>query len=178
MNIMLGRLADASRLALDSLELRQEEIALGVIVRRVVDDLDPEAAMRVRLTDHDDERGLWDPGALEQVVANLVGNALKFSPPDSPIEIDISGDPAEVLMMVRDHGRGLQPEDFEPIFQRFIRSREAEDEGVAGQGLGLYLCRGIVDAHGGRIWIESEGEGLGSAFRVLLPRRPPNEGQD
>ncbi len=178
MNIMLGRLADASRLALGSLELRHEDTRLGVIVRRVVDDLDPEAAMRVRLVDHDDTGGLWDPGALEQVVANLVGNALKFSPPDSPIEIDITGDPTEVLMIVRDHGRGLQPEDFEPIFQRFIRSREAENEGVAGQGLGLYLCRGIVDAHGGRIWVESEGEGLGSAFRVQLPRRPPDDGAD
>ena len=176
--LMLSRLADASRLALGSLELRHEDTGLGVIVQRVIDGLDPNAARRVTLADRDDEGGLWDAAALEQVVANLIGNALKFSPPDAPIEIVVSGDPDEVLMVVRDHGRGLQPADFERIFQRFIRSREAQDGDVAGQGLGLYLCRGIVDAHGGRIWVESEGEGKGCTFRVLLPRRPPDGDTD
>ena len=69
-------------------------------------------------------------------------------------------------------GTGLDPDDFERIFQRFIRARDAQDGPVAGQGLGLYLCRGIVNGHGGRIWVESEGEGQGCTFRVLLPRRP------
>lgn len=178
MTLLLRRLADASRLALGSLELRHEDTGLGVVVQRVIDDLDPDAARRIRLTDRDDEGGLWDAGALEQVAANLINNALKFSPPGSPIEIDISGDPSEVLMVVRDHGSGLPPDDFERIFQRFTRSREAQGGDVAGQGLGLYLCRGIVDAHGGRIWVESDGEGRGCTFRVRLPRRPPDAGAD
>lgn len=175
MMLLLNRLADASRLALGSLELRQEDTGLGVIVQRVLDHLDPDAARRIEVADSDDKGGLWDSAALEQVVSNLIGNALKFSPADWPIQIDISGDEGEVLMVVRDRGMGLAPDDFERVFQRFLRSREAKGAGVAGQGLGLYLCRGIVEAHGGRIWVESEGLGQGCAFRVLLPRRPPDE---
>lgn len=170
--VLLRRLSDASRLALGSMELRHEDTGLGVVVQRVIDDLDPDAARRIRLADGDAEGGLWDAAAVEQVVSNLVNNALKFSPPQSPVEIDISGDAKEVLMVVRDHGAGLDPDDTERIFQRFIRSRDAQEGPVAGQGLGLYLCRGIVEAHGGRIWVESDGLRRGCTFRVLLPRRP------
>lgn len=177
--VLLRRLADASRLALGSLDLSHEDTRLGVVVQRVIDDLDPNTARRIRLTDADDEGGLWDGAAVEQVVSNLINNALKFSPPESPVEVDISGESGEVLMVVRDHGAGIEPEDTERIFQRFVRSRDAQEGPVAGQGLGLYLCRGIVEAHGGRIWVESDGVGRGCTFRVLLPRRPdPSAAED
>ena len=172
MTVLLRRLADASRLALGSLELRHAETGLGEVVRRVIEDLDPENAQRVRLGDPLNDGGLWDSSALEQVVANLLTNAFKFSPAGSPVDIEIADAGDEVELAVRDRGDGLRAEEFERIFQRFGRSREARDSGVEGQGLGLYLSRGIVEAHGGRIWVESDGSGTGSTFRLALPRQP------
>ncbi len=176
MTILLGRLSDASRLALGSLELRHAETGLGEVVRHVVENLDPETARRIHLTNDEDDAGLWDSSALEQVVANLLANAAKFSPADAPIELRISGNADEVELSVHDRGVGLPAEDLERVFRRFARSQAARDEGVEGQGLGLYLSRGIVNAHGGRIWVESEGPGSGSVFHVSLPRHPqPSE---
>lgn len=172
MTVLLRRLADASRLALGSLELRHAETGLGEVVRRVIEDLDPENAQRVRLGDPLNDGGLWDSSALEQVVANLLTNAFKFSPAGSPVDIEIADAGGEVELAVRDRGDGLRAEEFERIFQRFGRSREARDSGVEGQGLGLCLSRGIVEAHGGRIWVESDGSGTGSTFRLALPRQP------
>lgn len=172
MTVLLRRLADASRLALGAIELRQAETGLANVARRVVDDLDPETARRISVSSDGDDSGLWDSAALEQVVANLLANAVKFSADDSAIELEIIGRDEEVELAVRDHGIGLPAEEFERVFRRFGRSREARDAGVAGHGLGLYLSRGIVEAHGGRISVESEGSGSGSVFRVVLPRHP------
>lgn len=172
MTVLLRRLADASRLALGALELRHVETGLAVVVQRVVDELDPETARRVRMTAAEDDGGLWDSAALEQVVANLLTNAVKFSPADSPIEIDITSLDDEVELTVRDQGAGLRPETLEGIFGRFTRTREAREAGVAGHGLGLYLSRAVIEAHGGRISAESGGPGTGSVFRVVLPRHP------
>lgn len=172
MTVLLRRLADASRLALGSLELRHVETGLAKVVQRVVDELDPETARRVHLRAAGDDSGLWDSAALEQVVANLLGNAVKFSPSDTPIEIGITATQDEVTLTVRDQGAGLREEVLEGIFDRFTRTREARETGVAGHGLGLYLSRGIVDAHGGSISAESAGPGTGAVFRVVLPRHP------
>jgi signal transduction histidine kinase len=172
MTVLLRRLADASRLALGAIELRHAETGLGQVARRVVEDLDPETARRITVTGDDDDSGLWDSAALEQVMANLLANAVKFSPPDSPIDVQIVGRPDEVELAVRDRGTGLAAEEFETVFRRFGRSKEARAKGVEGHGLGLYLSRGIVEAHGGSISVESAGHGKGSVFRVVLPRHP------
>ena len=172
MTVLLRRLADASRLALGAIELRHAETGLAKLAQRVVDDLDPETARRVTVTSDADDNGLWDSAALEQVVANLLANAVKFSPPDSPIEVHVADKADEVELSVRDHGTGLQEEEFDLVFRRFGRSKEARERGVEGHGLGLYLSRGIVEAHGGSISVDSAGPDRGSVFRVVLPRHP------
>jgi len=172
MTVLLRRLADASRLALGSLELRHAETGLVLVAKRVVDGLDPDTARRISVSGDDDDSGLWDSAALEQVVANLLANAVKFSPADTPIRVHVASRDSEVELAVSDQGAGLRPEDFDKIFKRFSRSREAREGHVKGQGLGLYLSRGIVEAHGGRITVESEGLGKGATFRVVLPRHP------
>jgi signal transduction histidine kinase len=116
--------------------------------------------------------GQWDAGRLEQVVANLIGNALKYSSEGTPVEIDLSGDGESVTLCVRDDGIGIPAEDMVRIFSRYSRGHNALDSGVEGLGLGLYLCKGIVEAHGGRIWAESEGRGLGTKVTVTLPKEP------
>ena len=74
-------------------------------------------------------------------------------------------------MDIRDYGIGIAPEELTRLFGRYVRTRDAADRGIDGLGLGLYLCRGIVEAHGGRLWAESQGLNTGTTFSVVLPRR-------
>jgi PAS domain S-box-containing protein len=103
----------------------------------------------------------------EQVLHNLVGNAEKYSPPDARISISITRDDDAVVVTVADEGPGIAKEDQEIIFERFRRLGERR-HGSGGTGLGLYIARRLVEAMGGRLWVESE-PGAGSRFRFSLP---------
>ncbi|MFT3916579.1 MAG: PAS domain-containing sensor histidine kinase [Anaeromyxobacteraceae bacterium] len=111
--------------------------------------------------------GVWDRGRLEQVLTNLVGNALKYGRGDVVVEVADGGDAAEVT--VADHGPGIPPEDQARIFDRFERGGRKDGEGL---GLGLYICRKVVEAHGGEISVRSE-VGQGTTFTVRLPTGLP-----
>jgi signal transduction histidine kinase len=108
-----------------------------------------------------------DPNRLDRVVANLVGNALKYSPPGSPVEVSAAADEREVTVTVRDRGVGIAAEDLPRLFERFFRGRLTQR--ADGLGLGLYIVRMLVEAHGGRVGVESV-PGEGSAFTFTLPR--------
>jgi signal transduction histidine kinase len=110
--------------------------------------------------------GTWDPWRLEQVLTNLIGNALRFSPPGAPVTIRVGRHDAEAIVAVSDQGEGIESSELERIFERFYRSRRTER---AGFGIGLALCRRIAEEHGGRIWAESAGPGHGSTFTMALP---------
>jgi signal transduction histidine kinase len=110
--------------------------------------------------------GRWDRLRLEAVVANLLANAIKFGS-GAPIEIIVGEDRDQAVIRVRDHGIGIAPEDQNKLFRRFERAIAARDYG--GFGLGLWICRNIVEASGGTIEVESEPE-HGSTFTVRLPR--------
>jgi two-component system sensor histidine kinase KdpD len=107
-----------------------------------------------------------DDVLIEQVLINLVDNALKYTPAGSPIEITAEDGVGEVLIAVADRGPGLPPGEERRIFEKFHRAGAAPT--VRGAGLGLAICRGIVRAHGGRIWAENRPDG-GAAFRFTLP---------
>jgi signal transduction histidine kinase len=115
---------------------------------------------------------LGDRERVWQVLTNLVTNALKFSPPDKPVEIGIalaSGQEGVVATAIRDHGMGIRPEDQERLFRKF--SRISPPDGapkVKGTGLGLFICKSIVEAIGGAIEVES-APGAGSIFRFTVP---------
>jgi PAS domain S-box-containing protein len=111
---------------------------------------------------------LADEQRLSQVLLNLLSNALKFSPEESPVEVRIRRDGADVRIEVQDHGPGIEPGDQPKLFQRFTRLRGATDEGISGTGLGLYISKSFVEAHHGHIWVEST-PGLGATFIVTLP---------
>ena len=179
MAAQLAALVDASRLALGRLELALGPVDLHEVLRLAVAHLESDAAARVALSiDADaDTTGHWDAARLEQVIDNLLSNAVKYSPPDSPIEVTLQGQDHSVVLSVRDYGIGIAPEELPGLFRRYSRTRTAIDRGIDGLGLGLYLTHGIVEAHGGRIRIESPGVGLGTTVTVILPRDPEGRRQ-
>ena len=111
--------------------------------------------------------GFWDRLRLEQVLSNLLTNAMKYGA-DAPIEVEISARGDAARMTVRDHGIGIHDEDQKRIFERFERA--VSGESFPGMGLGLFITREIVEAHGGKIAVASR-PGDGARFEVTLPRR-------
>jgi signal transduction histidine kinase len=113
----------------------------------------------------------FDRDRLEQVIQNLVLNAIKYSPEGGRVLVTLEELDDEVRVTVSDQGIGIDAETLPRLFGRFYRSEAARDRRLPGLGLGLYVTRSLVEAHGGRIWAESSGAGQGSRFVVLLPRR-------
>jgi signal transduction histidine kinase len=111
-----------------------------------------------------------DTFRIEQVLYNLLSNAIKYSPQSGPIEITIeeNTEPHEAKFSIRDYGLGIPHEQQSHLFGRFFRADNVRVARIGGTGLGLYLCRELVERHGGRIWFESE-EGIGTTFFFTLP---------
>jgi len=142
---------------------------LPSIVKRVTDEFATgrEREIEVHIPDYD--LGLYgDPNALEHILTNLLDNALKYSPHDSVVSVGISEGDGSVLITVSDEGTGIAPEDLSRIFERFRQG--AAPRGHASVGLGLYIVKNLVEAHGGTVWADSE-LGKGTTFTVALPRR-------
>ncbi|MRG95838.1 ATP-binding protein [Polyangium spumosum] len=169
---LIENLLDVSRITLGRLSLRREEVDLAQIVRVVLERLEPDAA-RVGSTFHftceGPVTGQWDALRVEQVVTNLVSNALKYGR-GKPVDVDLSADAHTARLVVRDHGIGIPEEARARIFSKFERAVPSEHYG--GLGLGLFIAHQIVMAHDGAIWVEST-EGPGATFVVQLPRRAP-----
>jgi signal transduction histidine kinase len=142
-------------------ELTTEQVALGDLVADVARDLRLDAGA-LEVGELPEVEG--DPRQLRRVLQNLLGNAVKYHGV-APLRIEVSAlrDSAEWVVTVRDNGRGVDPDQATRIFGMFSRA----DQEVDGAGIGLAVCRRIVEAHGGRIWVESAG--AGSAFRFTLP---------
>jgi signal transduction histidine kinase len=114
-----------------------------------------------------------DVPRFEQVITNLVENALKYSPHYAPVSVSVWAENDTARLSVRDEGIGIPTEDQPLVFERFHRGRNVDDRRFAGMGLGLYITRGIVQQHGGKIWLEST-PGMGSTFQVAVPGGSPN----
>jgi two-component system, OmpR family, sensor kinase len=112
-----------------------------------------------------------DPDRLDQVVSNLLDNAVKYSPAGTTIHISLEAGETGALVRVRDEGIGLPAGSAERVFEPFNRAANAFAGNVPGLGLGLHISRQIVQRHGGRMWAESPGIGLGTTVHMWLPRR-------
>ncbi len=172
---MINDLLEYSRLEAGQIKLRVEPVLLGQIVRGVVDRLRPlaaEASLQLNnLVPPDFPPFEADPVRLEQIVTNLCFNALKFTREGS-VTIQAADLGAEVQVSVVDTGIGIPPDQLERVFDRFYQVDGSATRAYRGTGLGLTICRHIVEYHGGRIWAESV-EGQGSAFHFVLPKEQP-----
>lgn len=167
---LLDNLMDVSRLTGGSLPLERENVEFGSVVHAVVDHLRDEMGHREVKLQVTPVRGEWDRVRLEQIVTNLVSNAIKYGA-DKPIEISLTTADHTARLAVTDHGVGIDAESQKKLFQRFGRAVSGRQYG--GFGLGLWITREIVEAMGGRISVESN-LGEGSTFSVELPRVPPS----
>lgn len=118
---------------------------------------------------------LADRERLADVLINLLDNADKYSPPAEPLELGVRADDVVVTVSVRDLGPGLPPGDLERIFDKFYRTDSSDSQSAYGYGLGLYVCRCLVEAHGGKIWAENHAAG-GAIFSFCLPVWEGNDG--
>ncbi|MBA3236409.1 MAG: sensor histidine kinase [Chloroflexi bacterium] len=169
--MMIDTLSDASRVAMAALDADPEPASLEHIVREAIAALGHDGRERVRLEVANGARliGVWDPNLLHRLVANLLGNALKYSPAEEPVTVLLRMEADAAIMEVRDHGIGMTPDELDRVFERFARTERARQSGASGLGLGLYACRGIVTAHGGSIQVESDGHDRGTTVVVTLP---------
>ncbi|MFN7131767.1 MAG: ATP-binding protein, partial [Myxococcales bacterium] len=167
---MVTSLLDISKLTSGQLHLEPEELDLAALAREVVERFaqqETSAGAPLHLEVPERLIGVWDALRLDQVLSNLIGNALKFGE-RRPVDVRIRGGDAEVLIEVRDRGIGIAPADQSRIFEQFERAVATRH--YSGFGLGLWITRQIVEAMGGHIGVES-APGEGSTFRVVLPRR-------
>ncbi|MBS1527649.1 MAG: PAS domain-containing protein, partial [Bacteroidetes bacterium] len=153
--------------------LNREEFLLDDLVREIVTDLSVNARRnRLRLSDCPPLRVRADREKIEQVLANLIGNALKYSEGDDPVTISGSQADGRVTISVSDQGIGISEKDKKRLFDRFYRSEDLNSRGVSGFGIGLYVASEIVRLHGGTIGVDSE-IGQGSRFWFDLPQVVP-----
>lgn len=174
------RLQSMTRDVLDTQSVEQgrlvhvlQPLDLAAEVRVAIDAARALAPDRRFVLDGPDEP-VWvqgDADRLHQVLANLLDNAQRSSPVVEPIEVTVAATGSEAEVQVRDHGAGIAEEALERIFDKFVRER---GDSVRGTGLGLYIARQVLEAHGGRIWAESP-PGAGATFRFTIPTGPPAE---
>ncbi len=175
---LTGTILDVSRLDLGSMQLQMEGLDLGALVQEVTGRMQITTD-RHTITVHYRGRGeslavLGDAGRLEQVLGNLVANAVKYSPGGGEVRVEIGREGDQVVVAVQDQGIGIPAEQQGLIFGRFYRAKNVSQPGFSGLGLGLYLASEILARHGGRIWVDSQ-PGAGSTFYFSLPALPDED---
>ena len=169
-------LLDASRLQAGQLILHRTSTDLVRLNQRMVERFQKVTTLHELAlhTDYPKLEAVLDPQRIEQVLSNLLTNATKYSPQGGPIDVTLllPGDAQEVEVRVQDHGLGIPLYQQAKIFGRFARADNVQAAGIRGTGLGLYLCRSLIEQHGGRIWFEST-EGEGTTFFLRLPLVAP-----
>ncbi len=166
---LIDDMLDVTRLRRDALSIRPKPFDLSALARRVIDNLAQQAEAAgspIGLDAPFDVPGVWDEFRIEQVLTNLLTNALRYGG-GKPVEVAIAEREGLATMSVQDRGIGVAEADHDRIFEQFERTEDSRKH-AAGLGLGLYITREIVRAHGGTITLESVA-GEGSLFRVTLP---------
>ena len=167
LSALVTDLLDAARMEQGRLVVDREPMDLGTLVSSVAT-RQRQGAHRLDVDVRGAVVGNYDGRRIEQLLENLIENASKYSPEATPVNVNVWQQDGEARITVQDQGIGIPAADLPRIFERFSRASNVDDRKFHGMGLGLYICRGIVEEHGGRIWAESE-IGKGSTFHVALP---------
>ena len=169
LNHLIEEMMDITRIRSEQFEIKHKEnVNIIKLMQRVLEQY-IDSKHEINLVTHDDEIIVnCDEGRIEQVLSNLVSNAIKYSQAGKPIEVRVERDKHEVTIAVRDEGVGISEEQQRHIFERFYRVHNNRNAGIEGLGLGLYIAHEIVVRHGGRMWLESK-PGQGSTFYFSLP---------
>ena len=168
--ILVDNLLDTSRMEAGLLKLEKHSTSLAKLIETITTEARLRANHHEIVTRIDKEvPGMnIDAKRIRQVLDNLINNAIKYSPPDTKVTITAKKSDKEVVISVTDRGSGIPREELDNVFDRMYRIEQRLYSGVDGLGLGLYICRRLVEAHGGRIWVEST-IGKGSTVFFTLP---------
>lgn len=172
-NQLVSDLLDMSRIMSGKFEIEREQLELPPLVESIV------AAARVSAQ----KKGITvqsqiesqcrpisgDSGRLQQVIMNIINNAIKFTPEGGRVEIRLSASETELCLSVKDSGKGISSDFLPYVFERFRQQQGGSSRKYGGLGLGLSIARELVELHGGRVKAESEGEGCGASFMIYLP---------
>jgi signal transduction histidine kinase len=168
MNRLIDDLLDHVRLQAGKLSLDVEEVSVETIMRQAEETFRPLAERRhlhFETTPHDGGIVRADPARVSQIVGNLIGNAIKFTPEQGSVRLRATPDDKQVVFQVVDDGPGIPPDNISHLFDNFWQERKSDKRGV---GLGLAIVKELVEAHGGKIWVESKVD-HGSTFSFSLP---------
>jgi two-component system, OmpR family, sensor histidine kinase KdpD len=170
LNRLVANLLDMSRIESGALKPEKEWYPIDELIHDVLGRMQPLLEGRTIHTDLPDDLPpvKLDYLQIDQVLTNLIENALRYTPAGSPIEIGVQAIGDRMIISIADHGPGIPAADRERVFDKFYRVMETQTARIIGSGLGLAVSRGLVEAHGGRIWVENR-KGGGAIFRFTLP---------
>ena len=171
---LVNDMLNISRIESGRITIKMQEVALQELVGEVMEEVGPrsdELGVSVRLVHSESlPHVMADPDKIKEVLFNIIGNSLKFTPKGGTITMSFSQKEAMVETLVKDTGAGIPPEDMPKLFQKFglLPGSYTVNRTASGTGLGLYISRSIIDLHGGKIWADSQGRGKGSEFGFSL----------
>ena len=178
---LINNLLDLAKVEGRQMALHRRELDVGRTVEDLVAGARPLAERKdVELTSEVETglpRAYVDPDALEKIVVNLIGNALKFTQPGGRVDLAVCADGDGLMLTVEDTGIGLPADQLDRIFDRFAQVDSSATRKHEGTGIGLSLVRELAELHGGRAWAESEGVGHGTRMKVALPLGEPDDAE-
>lgn len=166
MNRLMTALLTDTRAAVGALSLEVVTFDLGIAVANTISRHEHEDTPRIAFAPSEKVRVRGDPDRIAQVLGNLLDNALKYSPPGSPIDVSLSIEGREAIIRVRDYGLGVPAEESDRLFTPFFRTSRTQD--MPGTGLGLHISKRLAEQHAGRLWLESSTD-ASTVFALALP---------
>jgi signal transduction histidine kinase len=174
---LISDLLDAQKLELGQLRIKKSNNNLKETIEKTITYMAPQAKYEGISLAHNvkqDIFAIYDDERIRQVLANLIKNSLKAATPKTgKVEITVEEYPTEITVSIKDNGRGIPADAIDKIFKKFYQVDTSLTREEGGSGLGLPICKGIVEAHGGKIWVQSELD-KGSVFSFTLPKGDPN----